>query len=79
VNRVGDKDIQLIAMKKRLHLFFDEDHGTRLSCRLRRTIQNPLNPITAGGRLRVDPIVLLLSGITVIIFVTFVVFSLAYS
>jgi hypothetical protein len=77
VNRIGCKGFQVIAMKKRLHLLLGGDHDSRLSRRLRRIVQNPLNPTTAGGRLRVNPLVLLLSGITLVTFVTFLVFSFA--
>jgi len=79
VNNATYKDLQVVAMKKRLHLLLAGDHESQVSSCLRRILQNPLNPTTAGGRLRVNPLVALLSAIALVTFVTFVAFSFSAS
>ena len=69
------KDEQVSAMK-RLRELRAANNGERIRDSVLRWIEDPLKPKTAAGRLRINPILLLLASLAVMATGTFLVFSL---
>jgi hypothetical protein len=70
------KDEQVSAMVKRLHELCAADCGERIRDSVLRWIEDPLKPKTKEGKLRVNPILLLLAVLALLATGTFVFFSL---
>ena len=70
------KDEQVSAMMKRLRELRAANSGERIRDSVLRWIEDPLKPKTAAGRLRINPILLLLASLAVMATGTFLVFSL---
>jgi hypothetical protein len=70
------KDEQVSAMAKRLRELRAADCGERIRDCVLGWIEDPLKPKTAAGRLRINPILLLLASLAVMATGTFLVFSL---
>ena len=70
------KDEQVSAMVKRLRELRAGDCGERIRDSVMRWIEGPLKHKTAAGRLRINPILLLLTSLAVMATGTFLVFSL---
>ena len=64
-------------MQERLSTFFREDPEECLSEHLARAIQDPLNPLTGNGRLRINPLLLILTAIALLAVGIFLFFSLS--
>ena len=69
-----DEDIS--AMGGRLRRFHAANNAERLRDSLLRWLEDPLKPQTAAGRLRVNPILVLLVSLAVMSAGTFLFFSL---
>jgi hypothetical protein len=69
-----DEDIS--AVMERLHSFHAANNAERLRDGLLRWIEDPLKPQTADGRLRVNPILVLLVSLAVVTAGTVLFFSL---
>lgn len=63
-------------MAERLSELHAADSSERLRDTVLRWIEDPLQPKTAGGRLRINPILLLLASLAVMATGTFLFFSL---
>ena len=70
------KDGQISAMVERLRELRAGDRTERLRHSVLRRIEDPLKPKTATGRLRINPILLLLASLAVMAVGTFLFFSL---
>ena len=70
------KDEQVAAMVDRLHELRAADRAERLRDSVVRWIEDPLKPKTAAGKLRINPILLLLASLAVMATGTFLFFSL---
>jgi len=70
-----DEDIS--AVVERLHGFHAANNAERLRDSLLRWIEDPLEPQTAAGSLRVNPILVLLASLAVMAAGIFLFFSLA--
>jgi hypothetical protein len=70
------KDERVIAMVERLRELRAADRGERIRDSLQRWIENPLKPKTKEGKIRVNPILLLLAALIVLSASTFLFFSL---
>jgi hypothetical protein len=70
------KHQEQIAIVARLRSFHAKDHEEWLGDVLRRWIADPVKPRTNEGNLRINPIVILLTGMAVLAGVTFFFFSL---
>ena len=70
------KDEQVSAMVKRFGELRAADWGERIRDSVLRWIEDPLKPKTAAGRLRINPILLLLASLALMATGTFLVFSL---
>ena len=66
---------QVDRMRERLREFHMQDPEERLFASLLRQIEDPLKPRTENGRVRLNPILLLLALILVLAAVTFLFFS----
>jgi hypothetical protein len=62
-------------MRERFSTFLREDAEERLSAYLARGIQDPLKPLSGNGRLRVNPLLLILTAITLFSVGVFLFFS----
>jgi hypothetical protein len=71
-----NKDKQVSAMVKRLRELRASDRGERIRDSVLRWIEDPLKPKTKEGKLRVNPILLLLAVLALLTTGTFVFFSL---
>lgn len=69
-----DEDIS--AVVERLRSFHAANNAERLREGLLRSIEDPLKPQTAAGKLRVNPILVLLVSLAVMAAGTFLFFSL---
>jgi hypothetical protein len=69
---------ELVAMRQRLNLFLADDRESSLVRRLFRGLQDPLRPTTPKGRLRPNPIVLMLAAVALLTIGTFLIFSLGH-
>jgi hypothetical protein len=70
------RDEKVSAMVKRLRELRAADRGERICNSVLRWIEDPLKPKTKEGRLRVNPILLLLAVLALLATGTFVFFSL---
>jgi hypothetical protein len=70
------KDEQVVAMVERLRELRAADRGEHILDSVVRCIENPLRPKTKEGKLRVNPILLLLAALVVLTASTFLFFSL---
>ena len=70
------KDGQISAMVERLRKLRAADRGERIRDSVVRWIEDPLKPKTKEGKLRVNPILLLLVAMTLLATGTCVFFSL---
>jgi hypothetical protein len=70
------KDEQVSAMVKRFDELRAADFGERIRDSVLRSIEDPLKPKTKEGKLRVNPILLLLAVLALLATGTFVFFSL---
>ena len=73
------KDELVSAMVKGFGELRAADCGERIRNSMLRRIEDPLKPKTAAGRLRINPILLLLASLAVMATGTFLVFSLVAS
>jgi len=71
-----NKDEQISAILERLREPRTADRAERLRDSVLRWIEDPLKPTTAAGRLRINPILLLLTSLAVMATGTFLLFSL---
>ena len=69
------RDSDVVVMRQRLDTFFAEDSERHLSSHLIRIIGDPLRPLTAKGRLRINPLLFLVGGIALLAMAAFVFFS----
>ena len=65
-----------IATVSRLRSFHAKDQENRLAAALRHWIEDPVKPKTDEGKLRVNPILVLLTAMAVLTLGTFLFFSL---
>ena len=70
------KHQEQIAIVARLRSFHSGNGKEPLGDALRRWIEDPLRPMTDKGNLRINPIVILLTGMAVLAGGTFLFFSL---
>jgi hypothetical protein len=70
------KDERVVAMMERLRELSAADRAERIRNSLQRWIENPLKPKTKEGKLRVNPILLLLAALVMLTASTFLFFSL---
>ncbi|HEX4785197.1 MAG TPA: hypothetical protein VH350_12700 [Candidatus Sulfotelmatobacter sp.] len=70
------KHKEQIATFARLHSFHAEDPEEHLGSALRHWLEDPVKPKTDKGHLRVNPILVLLTGMVVLAGGTFLFFSL---
>lgn len=70
------KHQEQIAIVARLRSFHSGNGKEPLGDALRRWIEDPLRPMTDKGTLRINPIVILLTGMAVLAGGTFLFFSL---
>ena len=70
------KDEQVSAMAERLRELRAADGAERLRDSLLRWIEDPLKPKTVAGRLRINPILLLMALLAVMTAGTFLFFCL---
>ena len=70
------QDADISAVLERLRRFHTANNAERLRDSLLRWIEDPLNPQTATGRLRVNPILVLLGSLAVMGACTFLFFGL---
>jgi hypothetical protein len=70
------QDADISAVLERLRSFHAANNSERLRDSLLRWIEDPLKPQTAGGRLRVNPILVLLVSLAAMAAGTFLFFSL---
>jgi hypothetical protein len=68
-------DQQTERMRECLREFYAQDPEERLFATLLQQIEEPLSPRTENGRLRLNPILLLLGVILVLAVGTFLLFS----
>ena len=69
------KDPGVAAMRRRISTFLRQDPEERLSACLARGIQDPLKPLSGHRRLRVNPLLLILTAITLFAVGVFLFFS----
>lgn len=69
------RDREPTEMAERLRSFLAADSEDSLSRRLARTVQDPLKPLTSEGRLRINPLLLILAAITLFATGTLLFFS----
>lgn len=69
------KDREPAEMAERLGSFLAADPDDSLSRCLARTIQDPQKPLTSEGRLRVNPLLLILAAVTLFAIGAFLFFS----
>ncbi len=70
-----DGDPRVAVMHERLGAFLREDQEECFSGHLARTIQDPLKPLTDCGRMRVNPLLLILTAIALFAACVFLFFS----
>lgn len=70
------KDEQISAIVERLHELRAADRGERIRDCVVRWIEDPLKPRTKDGKLRVNPILVLLLSLVLLATGTCVLFSL---
>ncbi len=70
-----EKDPGVTAMHGRLSAFLSEDPEERLSGHLTRAIEDSLKPLTSNGRLRINPLLLILTAIALFAVGVFLFFS----
>lgn len=70
------RDEQIAAMVERLRELRAVNSAERLRDSVLRWIEDPLKPKTAAGRLRINPMLLLLASLAVMATATFLFFSL---
>jgi hypothetical protein len=71
------KDPGVAAMRERFSSFLREHPEEQLSAYLARGIQYPPKPLSENGRLRVNPLLLILTAITLFAVGVFLFFSVA--
>jgi hypothetical protein len=69
-------DPEVARMQMRLSGFLREHPEKGLSRNLAKAIQDPLKPITDNGRLRINPLLLILTAIVLFAVVLFLFFTL---
>lgn len=69
-------DEQISDIVERLHELRSTDRGERIHDHVVRWIEDPLRPKTKDGKLRVNPILVLLGAMALLATVTCVFFSL---
>ena len=72
------KDEQVSAMLDRLRELRAADRGERIRDTVQRWIEDPLKPKTKDGKLRVNPILVLLAAMALLAISTCVFFSLVH-
>ena len=65
----------MAAMQARLSTFLREHPEESISGNLIRSVQDPLNPLTENGRLRINPFLLILATIMLFVVGLFLFFS----
>jgi hypothetical protein len=70
------QDADISAVVERLRSFHAANNAERLRDGLLRWIEDPLQPKTKEGKLRVNPILVLLAALVVLTASTFLFFSL---
>ena len=68
-------DREHAGMAERLTCFLATDPEESLSQSLIRAVQDPLNPVTTEGRVRINPLLLILTTISLFAAGTFLFFS----
>lgn len=69
------RDREQVGMGERLTCFLAADPEESLSRGLVRAVQDPLKPLTTEGRLRINPLLLILAAISLFATGTFLFFS----
>jgi len=69
------KDSEVAAMQGRLSAFLREHPEERLSLNFAKAIQDPLKPLGGNGRLRINPLLLILTTIMLFAVGLFLFFS----
>jgi hypothetical protein len=62
-------------MHERLSKYLTEDPEDRLRGHIVRRLEDPLKPRTSGGRIRVNPLFLILGSVALVVVGIFVFFS----
>ncbi len=70
-----DRNPIVAATRGRLTTFLRDDPEECLSQHLVRAIHDPLRPLTGNGRLRINPLLLILAAITLFAVCVFLFFS----
>lgn len=73
MGRARDPDVA--AMQARLSTFFREHLEESLAGNLAKSVQDPLKPLTETGRLRINPLLLILMTIMLVVIGLFLFFS----
>jgi hypothetical protein len=66
---------EIITMRERLSTFLAEDSGDRLWGHITRSLEDPLQPRNSSGRIRVNPLLLILASVVVLSVGIFLFFS----
>ena len=69
------RDSELAAMQTRLSTFLREHLEESLSGNFAKSVQDPLKPLTENGRLRINPLLLILMTIMLFVVGLFLFFS----
>ena len=69
----------MTAMQARLSTFLSEHPEESLSGNFAKVVQDPLKPLTENGRLRINPLLLILTAITLFVVGLFLFFSFGQS
>jgi len=69
------RDRERAEMTERVRSFLAADSEDSLPRRLARTVQDPLKPVTSEGRLRINPLLLILAAIVAFATGTLLFFS----
>lgn len=69
------RDSELAAMQTRLSTFLREHLEESLAGNVAKSVQDPLKPLTENGRLRINPLLLILMTIMLFVVGLFLFFS----
>jgi hypothetical protein len=75
----GERNSGVAAVHGRLGTFLQKHPEESLFGNLARLIQDPLNPLTRNGRLRINPLLVILIAIVLFAFGLFIFFSFGQS
>jgi hypothetical protein len=75
----GERNSGVAAVHARLGTFLQKHPEESLFGNLARLIQDPLNPLTRNGRLRINPLLVILIAILLVAFGLFIFFSFGQS